>query len=371
MTGSATPNGPTGSPLDRYTAVTCPYCLDRVRYNEQELYVRNAQEEHQRLDLSTERNPLRRADVLRTAFQRCPHAGAVDPHYLPVDYLTQGEPLTVALVGSSYAGKTHLLAAMLGEVERGGLEPYGLTSRPLNPDWHRRFVQDRILPLQEGVVLSSTKMAKFAFFADALLINGPAGARPVMFFDLGGEDLVEHGEVTRFLVGVGAFIFVIDPLRALRIPQLERLRRQAGIREHSFGDQAFKTVLGRLRQTRTGPYLRSPAAVVLTKSDLVRFEPPVRRWLGRPLPPALTDRELRAESRDVYAFVRHHGSAAWLQPFTACERSTLHFVSATGGQEQGSVFPHGVAPRRVLAPLLSVLAMSGMLPGARLKEAGL
>lgn len=364
-----TPHHPEGF----HPEVICPYCLDTVTYDEDQLYLRNAVEEYERLDLSAEHhdkpNDKRIEDIKRGAFQRCPHAGPVPPHYLPVPYLVNGEPLTVAMVGSSYAGKTHLLAAMLGEVERGGLKRYGLSWDPLNPDWHRHFVRERIDRLHEGEVLSRTPSASFVHFADALLLSGRGWKRPVVFFDLAGEDLVEHGEANRFLTGVGAFIFVVDPLRALRLPELEPLREHTRIHERGLGDEAFAAVLARV--PRTGEYLGTPAAVVVNKSDLVRFTEPVSRWLRRPPSATLTSRELREESRDVYAFLRQYGSSAWLRPFDECARCTLHFVSATGGREQGAVFPNGVTPRRVLTPLLSILAMSGFLTGADLREAGL
>ena len=360
-------NGP--PPGETRHSVVCPYCLDSVCYDEDALYTRNARQEHEPLDLSGEYNDLRRDDVLHGAFQRCPHSGGMETHYLPVPYLRSGTPLTVAMVGSSAAGKTHLLASMIGEVERGGLEPYGLTCRPLNPEWHSQFLREYVQPLYEGRVLSRTTTAGFAFFADGLLVSGHGTTRPVMFFDLAGEDLVEHGEVTRFLAGMGAFIFVVDPLRALRVPHLEQERDRARVRERGLGDEAFATVLGRIPRARHR-YVDVPAAVALTKSDLMRFDPPVDRWLRQPLPAGLTGRELREESRDAYAFVRRHGSRAWLRPFTECARCSLHFVSATDGRQQASVYPNGVNPRRVLAPLLSIFAMSGILPGGDLCEAG-
>ncbi|MDT3395818.1 hypothetical protein RKE29_04025 [Streptomyces sp. B1866] len=360
-----------GRPAARaYPEVRCPYCLDPVTYDESRLYVRNVQQELEPLDLSAERNPLRREDLLRGAHQLCPHTGGVPPHYLPVSFLVHGRPLTVAMIGSSTAGKTHLLASILGEVESGALRPYGLACRPLDPEWHRRFLRQQVQPLHDAQVLAATASTAFAYFADGLLVSGHGGTRPVMFFDLAGEDLVEHGEAARFLTGVDAFIFLIDPLRALRLPQLDRVREKTGLRERDLGDEAFATVLDRV--PRTGRYIDgAAAAVVLNKSDLVRFDPPVDRWLSRPLPPAVSGHELYEESRDVYAFVRHHGSPAWLKPFTECLRCTLHFVSATGGREQGGVFPYGVVPRRVLAPLLSIFAMCGLLPGEDLREAGL
>lgn len=361
---------PAGSGLP---TVICPYCLDRLSYDKTKLYFRNHRNDYEPLDLSREYNETRRAHALQSAFQRCPHKGPMDPHYLPVPYLRNGPPLTVAMVGSSTAGKTHLLGSLIGEIVRGGLEPYGLNWRPLNPDWHSRFVRERVQPLHDGQVLRGTPMAKgFAFFADGLLISGHGVTRPVMFFDLAGEDLVEHGDVIRFLAGVSALIFVVDPLRALRMHYLDEERKKGEIRERALGDDSFGTVLSLMpRSARDERYIDVPAVVALSKSDLVRFEPPVDRWLRQPLPTALTDGDLRAESRDLYAFVRHHGSQAWLRPFAECARCTGHFVSATGARQQNNEFPHGVTPRRVLAPLLSIFAMSGLLPGDNFNEAGL
>ncbi|MGW2262086.1 hypothetical protein ACWCXE_30435 [Streptomyces sp. NPDC001780] len=346
----------------------CPHCLLPVSYDESRLVTLDSKKVANPLDLSAERRPMHRQDALRQAYQTCPHAPAAAPHYLPVPYLTNGEPLTIALVGSSAAGKSHLLAAMLGEIEQGALEPYGLKSLPLNPETHREFLRDRVQPLHRGKVLERTGQASFAHFTDGLLITGPAGTRPVVFFDLAGEDLAQNGEVTSFLMGVGAFVFVLDPLRALRLRTLDPVRARTRLQQRDLGDEAFTTVLNRV--PRTGPYIAAPAAVALNKSDLVRFDPVVDRWLGRALPVSLDEETFRAESRDVYAFAAHHGSPAWLKPFDDCARCTLHFVAATGAQERGGTFPHGVRPRRVLAPLLSIFAMCGLLPAAELSEVG-
>ncbi|MEU8887493.1 hypothetical protein [Streptomyces sp. NPDC048442] len=346
----------------------CPHCRLPVVYDEGRLFARNAKKEYKPLDLAAELRPMHRTEALRHAFQKCPHAPGDRPHYLPVPYLTHGEPLTVAMVGSSAAGKTHLLAAMLGEIEQGGLEPYGLTCLPLNPDWHREFLQEKVQRLHQGEMLDGTIQEPFADFADGLLVSGNGTTRPVLFFDLAGEDLAQDNEVTRFLGEVGAFIFVLDPLRALRLASLDPVRERVGIQQRNLGDEAFTTVLNRI--PRNGRYVEAAAAVAVNKSDLVRFDPAVDRWLNRP-PAARFDRgTVREESRDAYAYVQHHGSRAWLKPFDDCGRCTLHFVAATGGQERDAAFPHGVRPRRVLAPLLSIFAMCGLLPGADREEVG-
>ncbi|MFJ9430477.1 hypothetical protein ACIRQY_12480 [Streptomyces sp. NPDC101490] len=369
--GPAVPSGPAAfvPPSEPLSAALsrgrmCPHCLLPVTYDERLLVTIDAKGNRIPLDLAAERRPGHRADALRKAYHLCPHTGAGDEeHELPVPYLTNGEPLTVALVGSSSVGKTHLLAAMLGEVELGGLEPYGLKCRPLNPEAHRTYLRERVQSLQQGRQLGRTGQQTFARFADGLLVSaGGATPRPVVFFDLAGEDLAQDSEVGRFLMGVDAFVFVLDPLRALRLTSLDPVRQQSGLRRRELGDEAFATVLNRIPRERGG-LVAAPVALAVNKSDLVRFEPVVDRWLGR----ALTGRHdpvaVGAESRDAYAFLAHHASPAWLKPFDDCADCTLHFVAATGGQARGDRFPHGARPRRVLAPLLSLFASCGLLPG--------
>ncbi|MFG3490782.1 hypothetical protein [Streptomyces sp. NPDC047972] len=343
----------------------CPHCLLPVAFDERLLVTIDAKGNRVPLDLGAERRPAHRADALRKAYHLCPHTMDGDEgHELPLPYLVNGEPLSIALVGSSSVGKTHLLAAMLGEVELGGLEPYGLKCLPLNPEAHRTYLRERVQSLQQGRQLGRTGQQSFARFADGLLVSaGGAVPRPVVFFDLAGEDLAQDSEVGRFLMGVDAFVFVLDPLRALRLPSLEPVREQSGLRLRDLGDEAFATVLNRIPRQRGG-LVAAPAALAVNKSDLVRFEPVVDRWLGRALPGRLDPAALRAESRDAYAFLARAASPAWLKPFDDCADCTLHFVAATGGQARGDRFPHGARPRRVLAPLLSLFAQCGLLPGA-------
>ncbi|WP_328393080.1 hypothetical protein OHS70_02325 [Streptomyces sp. NBC_00390] len=339
--------------------VICPYCLEIVTYDERVLHTRNEKLQYEKLDMSKLTNPLRRADVMRSSFQLCGNTEDIKPHYIPVPYLTHGRPLTVAMVGTSGTGKSHLLTQMIAEVTDGGLEPYGVKWQSVNPADHSVFIRERVALLRSGEQLEATGQTPFAEFVEALLLTGVDGqVRPVAFFDLGGEDLVRTDALLRFLLGVDALVFVVDPVLAFGLPQLDDARTQYGL-EVSRSDPAFETVLDRL--PRQGPYLDVATALVVGKADLLRFEPPVDRWLSEPSSVPADPRRLRDESRDVYAFLRRHAAPAWLRPFESALRCTLHFASATGGQPQNGLFPHGVRSRRVLGPLVSILAMCGLL----------
>ncbi|MFC1402452.1 MULTISPECIES: hypothetical protein [Streptacidiphilus] len=344
--------------------VLCPYCLERISYDPKALYTANATRQFTELDLSRVSSPVLREDRRRAAYQLCRGGAGIARHHVPVPYLTNGRPLTVAMVGQSATGKSHLLTQMIAEITDGGLEPYGMSWQSVNPQEHALFVRERVAPLRSGEVLQHTAglgETGQVRFVEALLLKDATGhTRPLAFFDLAGEDLLRTDALLQFLLGVDALLFVVDPVLSLPLPVLDVLRGAASDLEvKRDGDPAFDTVLDRL--PRQGPYLDVPAAIVLGKADLLRFEPPVDRWLGRAVEAPLSRAAVQAESRDVYALLHRHAGRAWLRPFDAVRQCTLHVASATGGREDRGRYPRGVQPQRVLAPLVSLLAMHGLV----------
>ncbi|MFI1189081.1 hypothetical protein [Streptomyces californicus] len=341
--------------------VLCPYCLEGIRLDLTQLYVTDERNQYQPLDLSRITNSMRRDDAMRAAVQRCTADPDFPEHHIPVPYLTHGRPLTVAMIGQSSAGKSHLLTQMIAEITDGGLKRYGVDWQSVNPEQHATFVRERVQPLRSGKVLAHTgAINDFARFIESLLLTDARGrVRPIAFFDLGGEDLVRTDEALRFLLGVDALIFVVDPVLALPLPQLDALRAHLRVEVDRDGDPAFDTVLDRL--PRKGPYLETPAVMVLGKADLLRFQPPVDRWLEEGPAAAIGPDQFLEESADVHALLRRHAGQAWLRPFDAFRRCTLHVASATGGRESRGRYPAGARPRRVLEPLVSLLAMHGII----------
>jgi hypothetical protein len=282
-----------------------------------------------------------------------------DEQYLPADYGKYGPPVVLGFIGVTSSGKSHLLTAMVGEMERSGLQDYRIDSRPIDHALHRRFLDGWVRPLMtEGRVLPGTQEGVVTF-ADAFLM-GPTGGhqRPVALFDVAGGELTEVDDTKHFLEIADGLFFVVDP---------------AQLSPDGLGDDTFNTVLDLVKSTGR---LRDKvcAAVVLNKADMVRFTDPVALWL-RSDEKMLDAAEFVRESADIYAFLYNRGAAAWTRPYRECAKATLHAASPTGGagkrEGEAGVFPRGVTPRRVLRPLVAMLAMTGVLTGAEAEKVGI
>ena len=299
-----------------------------------------------------------RISLERGSAKRCPNPHQVKPHehYLPADYGSFGPPVVLGSVGLTKSGKTHLLAAMVGEMQTG-LGRYGIDCWALDRSLHNRFLENQVRPLfKKNEVLPGTQEG-IVTFADAFLMKqGKGQQRPVVLFDVAGGELASVELTSRFLDIADGLFFVVDPSQ---------------IETSGAGDETFDNVLDLLKSTGRLPDKIS-AAIVLNKADLVRFEDPVTRWL-RSDSETLDAGEFLSESRDVYAFLQKKGAAAWTHPYEKFTKATLHVASPTGGVGlgEGSVFPRGVRPRRVLRPLLAMLAMTGVLTGAEAEKVGI
>jgi hypothetical protein len=353
-------------PAEAAKSIRCPVCLDRFTWRENELWIPTGEiGVYEAVDLTAVNDPDKRNDIRRNCYQRCPNPSQdTDPHHLPASYLDFGAPLVIGLVGRSGSGKTHLLTAMIAELERGGLHAAtGLTVRSMDLLLDRRFRTEHLNRLQRHEELDGTRHG-LSGFVNVLTLTSPSGTTPVTFFDISGEDFLregDRGQAARFLIGVDALLFVETPEHALGIRHQEP---EDGQRVNL----AFKRVVSRLEDL--GLAGKVPASVVLNKSDRLRYVPPVDRWIRRADDGALDAESMLEESRDVFGFLHQHGADSSLAPFQSFTRCTLHFASATGAEPVDRRFVRGVRPMRVLRPLLALLAMTGVLTGPEARKVG-
>jgi hypothetical protein len=206
-------------------------------------------------------------------------------------------------------------------------------------------------------------------FAVGLVIDNDRTGRShtVVVFDMSGERLQRTDRETAFINQLSGLICVVDPqaVRGLVHPQTGG----------NNGDRAFDVTLDRLRKARCAPgdhFIPIPSVTVVGKSDLLtrRGYDELRPWLPHGGQEDLDLHTVEAESRDLYAFLYSRGGGRWLGPAQECADSTLHLASATGGparllgsgSDAVASFPReSFRQQRVLRPLMSLLALTGVL----------
>ena len=363
--GSDRPGRKAGRDLPGHV-VMCPMCLHEIHdWNTLDYWRWDpAQEGYVELPVPADLNATQLERHVHGARVRCPSSqgeAQIGPHYLPAGYGRFGPPVVLGFVGLTMSGKSHLLASMVGAIVGREMErQFEITTSPLDHAWHRRFMETWVNPLlKHDKVLPGTGERRVVEFADAFLMQRRGGPeRVVALFDVAGSDLAQLGETKEFLWIANGLFFVVDP---------DRLTARWA------EDETFSNVLDVVRRR----VRRSPvsAAIVLNKADMVRFEEPVDRWLrseGVPSGGALDSAEFLRESADVYAFLDARNALAMAEPFEVCDKATLHVASPTGGADtgEGGVYPRGVTPRRVLRPLVAMLAMTGVLTGPEAEKVG-
>jgi hypothetical protein len=335
----------------------CPICLGDIENWDTLPYWRwdDVQGDYVTINIPSGASKVQRARLTHAAYVRCPHSDEAEvAHYLPARYGQFGEPVLLGFVGVTQSGKTHLLASMIGSI--GDLMRYGVSVQPLDQATHQRFWEKAVRPLiADDEVLPGTPDDASTTLADAFIVqhgNGPE--RVVALFDVSGGNLAQSGEGKEFLWITNGLFFVVDP---------------GNLDSSKAGDVTFSNVLGIVRKRDDAAV---SAAIVLNKADKKRFDEPVARWL-RTADGTLDPVEFLRESADVYAYIEDRAPAL-TEPYRACEKATLHVASPTGGagddEGEGSKFPRGVTPQRVLRPLVAMLAMTGVITGRQAEEIG-
>ncbi|KOV87182.1 GTPase domain-containing protein [Nocardia sp. NRRL S-836] len=350
----------------RERRVRCPICADEFTWPDDPTVwtYKEADDSYEHFDISGLPR-VKQDDLVRNGYRQCPNpSGDASVHYLPATYADYSDPLVIGLVGAPASGKTHLLTAMIRQAYLNGLASYGISVAALDFRRHVHFREQYVKTFERGGALPGTSTG-VTEAADILLLRGTTGERPVVFFDVSGEDLQStdvRNRSARFLLGVNAVIFVHAPEDPL----------ETGQSAEASENRAFDLAIERLRARQV------PVAIAVSKSDRLRYVPPADRWLHRGDERVLSAARIHAESADVYAYLHHRGSAASLRPFEAFPRCTLHFASASGGEgfpvdpdePEVKFFPHGFRPTRVLEPLVSILAMTGVIPGTEAEKVG-
>jgi hypothetical protein len=282
--------------------------------------------------------------------------------------------VTVAVVGSTTAGKTHYLTSLLLQAARDQeLSEVGFEEFALDEDSERRYQDDYYGPVfQQRKQMEPTNPGEGPVRLRPLVCEVTfEGADPValLFHDIPGEVLLDRQQRAAEADFVGladGMIFLVDPEQLDRADwrrgersglETAQTHPQAGLLRACLGDMA------RNRRTQT------PVAVTISKSDLLSgLLPDAAFGFNRPAPtddPVKWDTDLAETGKDVIRALQLLNARDLLATARSLDpdRLSFHAVAAIGSTPVNEKILT-LEPLRCLDPLWVLLRrIPGVIPG--------
>jgi len=321
--------------------------------------------------------PLTGHYALELASRRCPHCG----YNLPPN-IERVQNLNIAVVGDTYSGKTHYIAALIHQIQRGDLQRADRFARIdcLTQEVEEKYKQEVMDPLFRDKQMPDSTQPAFDTERKPLIyemVISPSPEHPtrhvnLLLYDVSGEDLAQKARLmqfSRYVLNASAIIFLADPASMPEIfkqlppflqPSVKTGRTSSGVLN------SIVPLLERYRGLTSGSRLSSmPIAVTLSKADLLKQLTPIQNpftFLSRPTYNGTINlREIDIIDREVKNLLLEYGENALLQATSNLSCLKFFAASATGyAPDKHGQYP-AVEPNRCLDPVIWILHRLGIL----------
>jgi len=309
--------------------------------------------------------------VLELGRRKCIYCG-----YLLPSNIELVDNINIAIIGDTFSGKSHYIAALIHQIQQGELQRADRYSRfdCMTQDVEREYVQNVIKPLFEDKKSPlATQMAVDINRPPLIyeLILSPSPEYPsrrinLILYDVSGEDLAIKERMVQFsrhLFNATAIIFLADPTS---MPQIYNLlpaflqKKMATGRTPSSVLNSIIRLIEDYRGYDSGTRLSStPIAITVTKSDLLKQLTTVQQqyhFLKKPVYNGTINlQDLDLVDGEVRQLLDEYGERTLLQSTLNFSKVKFFATSATGyAPDKNGIYP-AIDPCRCLDPVLWIL----------------
>jgi hypothetical protein len=290
--------------------------------------------------------------------------------------------INIAIVGDTFSGKSHYIAALIHQIQQGELQRADRYARfdCMTQDVERVYIQEVIKPLFEDKQSPPPTQQAIDRNREPLiyeLILSPSPEYPsrrinLILYDVSGEDLAIKERMVQFsrhVFNAAAIIFLADPTS---MPQIYNLlppflqKKMATGRTPSSVLNSIIRLIEDYRGYDSGAHLSStPIAITVTKSDLLKQLTTVQQqylFLKRPVyNGTLNLQDLSMVDGEVRQLLEEYGERTLLQSTLNFSKVKFFATSATGyAPDKNGIYP-AVDPCRCLDPVLWILHQLNIL----------
>lgn len=375
--------------MSPYVTCVCPSCFEQIYLGECRIMSGKTDGK----ELKAPKGRLARMKVesligpqyaLELAYRECTNCG----YALPPN-IEQVPSIALVVVGDTFAGKSHYIAALIHQLKADWLGSTTGFARLtcLTPKVEKEYTQKyfRQLFVQKTVIPATLHAVTSR--QEPLIYNltfspspkYPNSSMNLMLYDTSGEDYVNPDklvEVARFALHTNALIFVADPFTMTDLywqlpdPLQILLKPEFQVAQGSRAADKFNeiiTVFERYHSYSRGSTLPdTPVAIMITKSDLFDsvMQPNSCRFMKNPRYGGGVDlRDIDMVDREVKDLLIKYGQNDLLATTKKFRKIKFFATSATGEPPDTNKKFTNVIPRRCLDPVLWILHQLDVIEG--------
>jgi len=372
-----------------YVKCICPSCFEEIFFGECKIVSGITGEVLQ----EPSKGPLARIKVkplnspkytLELAHRACPKCA-----YLLPPNVEDVPSLTLAVIGDTFSGKSHYIAALIHQIKAdwmGNIDGF-VRFTCLTPEVEGTYMRDYFEPLFTNKQAIAPTQPATKMTADPLiykLIVSPSPKHPpktvnLIIYDTSGEDFTRPDrlvQVARFIFNTGGFVFVADPVKIphifTKLPHFLRAGLQSALKpseEHRPADILNTTISlwERYHKHPDGSSLNDiPIAVMVSKADLLKYLYPSNNYnytfMTNPqYSSSLNLGDINRVDQEVKDLLNTYQQGDLLTTTNRFKRVKFFATSATGEPPDATGHFTKVEPCRCLDPLLWILYQCGVI----------
>lgn len=320
--------------------------------------------------------------------QESPHRECHECGYLLPYNIDHIPSITLAVIGDTFAGKSHYIASLLHQIkEEWMMHAEGYASLTcLTPEVEDMYIKDYLEPLYKNKqtlprqTQQTTSLTAKPLIYELTMHQSPdkqLAAINLLIYDAPGEDYEREARLVqfaRFVFNSGAFIFAADPVRIKPIFQQLPSQLQADLRaaiDFTVEQRAAErmnyiiSLYERYHGYPAGSSLSdTPTAVMVSKADLLEhLHLPDSFTFMKPLPyrGSVDLRDVNKIDQEVRELLKTYEQGDLLVTTRRFKRVKFFATSATGEPPDANGQFENVEPCRCLDPLLWILYEFGLI----------
>lgn len=302
---------------------------------------------------------------------QCPHCKNVLP---------RSDTFTVAIVGDIQSGKSHFIASCIKQLKQHeAWQVIGCSKIVGQDDTDQRYYTEYYEPVYQRLEQIEPTQAARNVILQPLVYEivfkkksrfSQSKTITLLFYDSSGEDVTRPDRIVsygHYVLDAAAVIFLADPLLmpgiVRQLPSSQQPSPSGIIQMRTY--DVLNRVIQTLEQSQglnPGEQLKTPIAITISKSDLLRYVVNDALFLKPSVLGKNLDRhEFELIDREVRALIQEYGDIELITSSETFENKIFLAVSPTGWPaDKSNMFPK-IEPLRCFDPMLWALWKLGII----------